>query len=1471
MHVPSRVATMRFGDVACELDALARAARAGADLEPASERLRALARAETSKDGEIARLEACVALARSEGRPDLATSYARELGAALWSWAGDRAKALDVWLSAVRANGSSGPRVLRVDLTTFGGAREAEVQLAELVEREGDPERAGLFAVEAARAAMESGAFPRALNHARVAISKCSGHAEALEVAESASVRAGRPREMETLYDLVAQGARGRFGRRAAHHRAARFFEAQGLPMFALKHAAQAFIAVPSEGTTLALLERTAEKANRRAVAARTVEHVADLARSPELRAAWLERAVELAAADADGLRQRFELLLKAAVLRPSPGLVDRLAAATRALLTAVPDDVETMALRLEHASDELSKKLEGPDGARIGIAFAELALDPFTHGRWAWQSLHRAFDADADVDEYARLLPQADRLAADPSAREETSRWLAAAERPYANVGSALFRLAASIARRLDDAPMIARALVAAVEKEPDDDQLVADADEAVASVGSEELAARLAKKVGPRRTSLPAAEPKPASVAPVAATSVEPAPVTPVAEPAPVTPVTPAAELAPATLEELRRAAAAQPTFERWLRVERAADAADDDAVRVEALQNLSLLAPADEKLEVLKRLARAEGARGELASAELHWREVVERRPFDPDADVALEALFVARSSFTELSEHLGRRLERLGEDDETSATRRALRLRRAAIYEQRLLKLEEAAAELERLLIEFPGNESALRWLADLNERLGWHRDTLRVLDELLRRPMDPQEREALQIRRTKAMLALGDGDGARTTVAQIARHPFDPTAVLELRVEVGRVLDDPEDLGAALVELGRISSKDASARSEMFIEAAQVAARLGDDRVARERAAEGARLAPHAASVQLFACGLEYRARRAGTVDEARATIDVLSRFQREGTIAAEDVPLAAFLLAEAEDVVTPGRGERTLRECLVRTGPHPLLALGLAERAAAAGRPREALVGYAEALSGNLLGLRSEGAIALSAAELADPAHDADLIERLLERAEADPATAGAAQARRSSLRPPAQTAKPPIVTPVRTVAVASPKATLPTGPIVPESAIVLPAVASPPPDRSTPRAMVEAGPPEELNAETPIAFTPVGELREAYASLYRGDSVTAEQLLFDALRGGSLEAADALDALLSKDRTRGAELLAVRRRAVEIQPGNMKRLARLREAARLDQNAQLFRAIDHVMAPFEPGREPVPPPPLTAQSAQPGMLMLLSRHSLEPTGEALGIVWEHAQGLFVRSLSATGTTGLERVVPGPMSPLSRLYEVTLRLLDTPKFALFHRRSSESEGVSVLLLTPPSAVLTSDAREDTPLVRWHMGEALSGALPENALLFGSGEAEARSLLEVLSVAFGSAGLSLDRAQAQLAESLWQTLPARAQRRLRELFATETPYELAMERAKQSGRRIGMFLSGDFSFSARRVLDEFPSIDARAWDADGGLEQLCAEVPALSDLFRLAVTPEYADARWRKPAPTPHPSGRTSLV
>ena len=1595
--------------------------------------------------------------------------------------------------------------------------------LAELVDRESDRARSGVIATQAARAALDVGAHGRALGLAKVALERDPVHADALETAESACASLARVPEMSPIYDHVARRARGRFGRRAAHHRASRFFEAGGAAMLALKHAAQAFIAVPSEGTTLALLQRTAQKAQRPGVAVRTLEHVAELSRHPGVRAGWLLRAAMMTARDLEGTRQKMDLLLKASVILPTPATFGMLALAAREVTALAPDDSAAVALRLERSGDELAKSLEGPDGARIAIQFVEMAHELFHDGEWGWRALEQAIGADGDVDEYLRLIPHASAFARASGSRDASDRVMVQVDKPYANAGHALLRLVGAIAREMGDVARRANVLARAAEKETEDDAIVAEADEAVASHDDPALSQRFEKRIDAsrrsdalramakralldarandavrmlERASVLAEEEHRGALATdldaalVAAGRGEEAIQRGLAstELAPRERAARYAELGrlrkergdePGVSEALFQAATDDPTFERWEASERDAEGAGRENARADALRHLATLARAGDDRDVLrailKRLARAEGARGGLAPAESAWREVLVVDPHDQEADVAIEALLVARASYDDLAVHLSARARRLAESKvaEDRDKLRAVRLRRAAILEQRLGQLEEACTELEQLLSESPGHPSALRWLADLYERSGEPQKALPALEVLFAAANEELEYVNLGVRRVRALLAAGDLPRAqKATKDLIARAPS-VIAVAEVRVEVARATQDPRAIGTALAELAKVTVDEPRVRSEMLVEAAQAAARAGDSDESLVRAKEAARLAPDIASTQLFARGLEYRVRSAWTPDDARLTIASLERLvgpagfdslgTARSTLEPEDIALRAFLLAEAEDVLgLPGerRGEGILRAALAEAGPQPLIALGLAERAAKAQRHEEAYRFYTEAVYGNLLGLRRHGRVAMAAAESAALAGSAESTQRFLNEAAKDPDTridalrrvaklalskedtakaksvlrsladglSGAARAeilaelgrallespspadriegdrtfreaiehapqpvsselsaelasfrsraplsshpssgsleapvgrstpphgtfrpdapRRASMMeiarpvlpdderqrlsveipgiPAIPPAPPPLVVEPVDDAVMSVRhppfgterplapSPLDTSEIeTPRVPSVIPKESIPEEEETTRRVLdsdVDPTPepgPAPLSDTLPVIVparvassevptTPAGKVAKARARILHGSREEAERLLTDALREGSVEAADMLDGLFKDEPVRRGALLKVRRQAVELNPGNILRIASLRDAAKADQNTNYVRALEHVIRAFGAGYDTSPPPPLTAQNAQPGILTLLTRHSHEPAGEALGVVWEGAPNMFSKGQAALVASGVERVIPGPSTPVSALYEIALRLLDPPRFALFHKRTATLGkpkktdtgteialednapfAVNVALLSTPTAILEGDGREDSAQLRWILGQALASVIPQNALLLGLGRPEARSLWQVILGSFGPPGIvQVERGDAQLADLLWQTLAPRTQRRLRELLATSeaTPFDLVYERARQSGRRVGMFLTGDFGHAARAVVADYPQASAAELDRPGGLEKLCAQLPSLADLLRLAVRPEYADARWHLPTPASQrlSSGRPPL-
>jgi hypothetical protein len=386
-------------------------------------------------------------------------------------------------------------------------------------------------------------------------------------------------------------------------------------------------------------------------------------------------------------------------------------------------------------------------------------------------------------------------------------------------------------------------------------------------------------------------------------------------------------------------------------------------------------------------------------------------------------------------------------------------------------------------------------------------------------------------------------------------------------------------------------------------------------------------------------------------------------------------------------------------------------------------------------------------------------------------------------------------------------------------------------------------------------------------------------ARLAHGDVAGAEPLFWAALSGGCVEAADELHPLLGAGPERARDRVRLRWQQADLEPYDVDRLWALRSAALEDGDSVYANAVEHVLRSLDPGSPPLQAPPLSFQPEHPGLFSLLARPSMDSLGEAFALLWEGAMQLFLREAASYSITGIERVVPGPASLLARLLDAALRILDSPRIPVFATRTDPGKPVvQAALLSPPSVILSGSVQEDSPSLRFALGTGLSAALPQNILRLGLPPSEARTVLDALVAAFGPAelGQGVDARAARLAESFWQIVPARVQRRLQELLAgpSRPDFDDVVERAAQAGRRAGMFIAGDFPFAAATVLAQSPAHEGQRLLRDN-VQGLCVELPAVLDLLRLAVSPEYAHARWVAAGATHRrslrPSTRFSLV
>jgi len=1489
----------RLGDTEGQARALSRAVHEGVTFPTLDERLNMLA-GSAAPDGLLWALSARARLA-SESVDAVEAAWAwRDLGAAFWDLADDRTRAIEAWRNAAQVGPIAEYVTFTLDLVTFAGVDFASEYLAGLIDAEQNGSTAAAIAADASRAALHMGQRRMAFAMASRGVARCPADAAALELAERAADGAEDLFALSDLYEAVALRALGRFGRRAAHYRGARFFGRSGQHELALKHAALAFHAVPSEGSSFQLLASAAERAGDHAHAMRTVEQVAERFDRADMRSSWLLRAASIAGTGEDAIRRRVDVLLRAAVGAPSVATVALLHDASRDQLRLGPEERDILEMRIGRAAHAILERLDGPEGARVAIAFAVVSLELFGDADAALASFERAFACDPDIDEFADLIPRASTLAAVPRSKGRLASLLDGAEAAHSNAGVAALRVLSAIASAIGDDSLRARAAVATARRAPDDDALVIEADAAAraspelrerldarvprerlveallasarehATAGAYEDATALFERAaeladGDRRAriegELRAALDAGGRSADIEA-RVQQEAASDVSSPADRadrwSEIAQRREgrddMAGAVRAMLEACKLDPASLERWSVLERLAEIAGDADTGVVALEEIARRVDSVGRGAVFKRLARAHARRNDADAAERVWRQVLALDEGDDEADRAVEAAMSARGDYGELAYHLARRADRLRQEAGAPEVLRAVRLRRAAILEQRLGRESDACDELALLLGESPNNPGALRYLADLLERQGKYAQSAPLWRRAAAVEPDRAERDELELRAGRAARAAGDPASALEHANRVlARQPAHAEA-LALRIDAARAAGGDVELGDALAT-GSSVHADPVARSVMLVEAAQAAARAGDPDRALERAQRAAAATPDRATPQLLARGLEYRIRGAGTPEEARRTIEDLGRIRE--ALSRDDIALRAFLLAEALETVEGGQaGLRELEAAREVVGAHPLVSLGLAERFAAKGLHGQAVDMYRAALQGSVLDLRRPGNVALAAADSAILANRFVDAAQFLDVAEAHDEVRSAAQGRRAILRQREDS-----------------------------SARATP--ASPAKTSAPPMAPAREGPGEDLalrdlEAAVRMATRPAERARARLAlgraRLQQGDQQGAEPLLWEALADGSIDAGDVLAPLIAPFPDRVPDMVRLRRQQVMIQPGDLRRLESLRAAALADDDRVYARAIEHAIRAFDPGAGPLPPPPLHAQPEQPGILALLVRPSMDAAGEALGLLWDGAMQVFVRDPSSYGITGVERVVPGPTSSIARLYEAAMRLLAAPRIPLFlSRAGARAPAAHVALLSPPSVVLAGDVRNDSVELRFALGRGMSAALPQNILRLGLAQAEGRAVVDAVRAAFGppEIGRRLDPPTARLAESFWHVVPARTQRRLQEVLgsAANMDYDRLVASAQQSGRRVGMFLAGDLACAGRAVVAESAPRATASLSIDT-LRDLCEELPLLADLIRLAVSREYADARWHAVAPPsprgPIPTGRLNL-
>lgn len=1484
-----------------------------------------------SGDGDLALLEARAEAGLRAVPLDALESAQRfrELGAGLWDLAGDVEGAVSAWERAAGLDGERGLTRFARDLLSFAGQAEALVRLQAYAKRQEDPRQASKGYAVAAMVALGAGESRAALSLAEAALDLDASRADVLAIAERAASSADGE-TLERIYERLANAALGCYGERAVHYRAARLFERREEPLRALGHAVRAFEAVPGEGVTFVVMTRLAARTGQATEVVRALERIATTEARPHARAEWLRRAAGLSGAGAEGARQRVDVLLRALAVEPDRATLESLGAAARELVASSPEARETVELRVRRAIEVLLSRVDGPEGARAGVASAALALDLLGDADFAFDALDRAISSDADVDEYRDLVPRAPDFARlEARARGWVERVVQMSSDRYANSGRALLEFAAELGALLDEPRSRAVLLVAAAERDPDDTDLVRRATVAAEEAGETEALSRVvsvvpsAARIASLLESARAAESsgdisnaleffehvrddtesseserslarerlrelyaragRRDALESLLVGDLEREGLTP--------------EERAKTARDLAALVAARGAPERALTIlsrmastlgdhaglladmETLARQAGDKHARADALGRLVPLLPGAERLNMLRELAGLLEELGDAHGALARHREVLEADPRDLAAISALERDAERRSDWDALIELMARRAAHAARVDEV----RRIRLRRASVLEQRLGRAQDAMRELEALVAATGDHHAVLRVLADLHQRLGAPARAAQLWMRASACTTDRREAADAVLKAARAELAAGDAAAARRVLEGLEAWAEPTAEVLALRVELERRDGDPASLATALDEYASLSPGTSPERGALLLEAARAFDALGELEEAALRAQRAALLAPESAEAQLMARRLEYRMRGPGDATEARVTVAEL-RVLDATQLNPEQLELRTFLLAEALDVALgAGAGLRELTAARTSLGLRPLIAVGLAERSAASGELRTALEAFDAALSGDLQDLRSRGELALSAARAARDAGESGRASSWVELALADEATRTRAlelqtallgdrrliregvlserssessprlRALRPSVRPPPKPGAPgpaargavPVVVEQR-----ADDAIAHDARAEPDDVVVAPASEAGV-GAQTQRSVSSHPEPKARPSSAPPPPPRVSRIMPAVSE--------TEERLVEELQGGSLDAGLELMEQLERREARSHDLVAVARRVVALAPSEPGLLRRLHRAAAADRDPAYARAIEHVLHAVDPSAAPVDPPALADQPENPeAVRALLFRDVVAPGCEALALVWEGATHVFRRDPSTYGVTGLERVPFGAPTALGRTYSSVARSLGLGRTPVYQRRSTGPITLSVALLSTPAVVLAGDVTRESLALGYHLAMMLSAALPEHVLLFGAPEAQTRGVLRALGLTFGSPATkdpSLLSSVAHLAEVLWESIPTRSQRRLRELCedARTTDFDAVMSSARRAVRRAGLFACGDLPTALREVaLEEgLPPLSSPE-----GVRKAVAGSDALADLFRLATSAEYAHIRWR---------------
>ncbi len=675
--------------------------------------------------------------------------------------------------------------------------------------------------------------------------------------------------------------------------------------------------------------------------------------------------------------------------------------------------------------------------------------------------------------------------------------------------------------------------------------------------------------------------------------------------------------------------------------------------------------------------------------------------------------------------------------------------------------------------------------------------------------------------------------------------QLIRENLTPVNAASIELELARMTGETLHLVQALAHRAYSDPSSPSEGVKFLVEATDLADRLGHREAALDCARSAVKWDPKHAGAQLKLAVLVYKSKKQEAADHPDETVKALRLLPTQ--LRGEDEELRSFLLAEAIDATDgSGAGTDELVRAHAKVGLRPLIALGLAERFVLAGDFARAVPMFEHAIAGDLRGLRTLADVCVDGARSALALGHTETSLRWLEMALSEPGCPPNAGTLLKEVKQEISN-RVQVRTAESRARSSSPEITFSESSDL--DVKIASGIVEPEPEPEAEAASVS---PDEEGLEIPLV-----RRRSEQPSYNSQTAIAVDQAMISPESDpGSLGEAIDRARFMVENASPSYQTLTLLRRWLRQWPSSHRLMEFVRDAAFVERDIPLSRAIEHARGILLASAERVDPPDLAAQPMVPeAVRSLLFRDISTSVSDALALIWEGGEHLLQRELTDYGVTGLDRITSSSASPLGQAFAEISPRLGLMRTPLFYKRGSHRARATVALSIPSALLLDGELPKESRELTGLVAGSLWVTQPEYSLVMGAPAPQVKTVLTALQLAFGPPQRHPPTNMSEalrLAEKLWESIPSAAQRRMRDLCLESLDYDRALEFAKRARRRAELYATGDLGFAiAQLSIDEGRDVLATITETETG-----ESAPNLADLIRLATSAEYAAIRWQ---------------